>query len=65
MGKYKINLGFPAGAYESLETENLGYPYLKFGGPGFCSAVWRWNGKAYDFLQNQEEEPGGCEGVGQ
>ena len=64
-GKYKGDLGFPAGAYESLKTKNLGYPDLMFGGPGFCHAVWRWNGKAYDFLRNQAEQPGGCEGVGQ
>ncbi len=64
-GKYQSNLGFPAGAYEALTSKNLGYPDLKFGGPGFCSAVWRWDGKAYAFLRNQPEEPGGCDDVGQ
>jgi hypothetical protein len=64
-GKYQMNLGFAAGGYDVLETKNAGYPDLKIGGPGFCSGVWRWNGKAYDFLRNQEEEPGGCDEVGQ
>jgi hypothetical protein len=64
-GKYQVNLGFPAGGYDVLETKNAGYPDLQIGGPGFCHPVWRWNGKTYDFLRNQEEEPGGCAGVEQ
>ena len=63
-GKYQPHLGFPAGSYEVLETSNQGFPDLMFGGPGFCFPVWRWNGTTYDFFRNQEQEPGGCEGVG-
>ena len=64
-GKYQMNLGFPSGGYDVLETKNAGYADLKIGGPGFCFPVYRWNGKTYDFLRNQEEEPGGCKDVGQ
>jgi hypothetical protein len=28
-------------------TGVAGWPDIQFGGPGFCFAVYRWNGKAY------------------
>ena len=63
-GKYQPHLGFPAGSYDILETSNQGYPDLMLGGPGFYFPVWRWNGSTYDHFRNQEQEPGGCEGIG-
>jgi hypothetical protein len=62
-GDYQQKLGFPAAVYEVLDTQNAGFPDLKFGGRGFCRGVWRWNGKDYDPLRNEPDEPGGCEYV--
>jgi len=47
-GRWKSNLGFPAGGYKVLSTKNKGYPDIEIGGPGFCFPVWRWNGTKYD-----------------
>jgi hypothetical protein len=60
-GGYSTNLGFPAGAVDTLPTRNLGYPDLLIGGPGFCFPVWRWNGKEYEYLENVPQSPGGCD----
>jgi hypothetical protein len=46
-GRWKDNFGVPAGGYKILSTKNKGYPDIEIGGPGMCSPVWRWNGKAY------------------
>jgi hypothetical protein len=62
-GVYLAHLGFPAGAYEALDSQNAGFSDLKFGGPGFCRAVWRWNGKDYEHLRDEPDEPGGCDYV--
>jgi len=32
-----------------------GWPDLEVGGPGFCFAVERWNGRAYAFHRNEYE----------
>jgi hypothetical protein len=58
-GHYVENLGFP-GIYEKLSTRNKGFPDLLIGGPGFCFAVWQWNGSTYEYKCSREEEPGGC-----
>jgi hypothetical protein len=50
-GSYKMNLGFPGLLPDALSTANAGYPDLLIGGPGMEFPVWRWNGKAYDFLK--------------
>jgi hypothetical protein len=63
-GSWVRNLGFPAGGWTKLETSNLGYPGLAIGGPGFCEAVYRWDGSAYQHQGNRETEPGGCDGIG-
>jgi hypothetical protein len=63
-GSWGMNLGFPAGGWTKLEAENLGYPDLSIGGPGFCEAVYRWDGSTYQHHGNRETEPGGCEGIG-
>ncbi len=47
-GRWQRNLGFPAGDYKLLDTKSHGYPDIEIGGPGFCSPVWRCNGKEYD-----------------
>jgi hypothetical protein len=46
-GRWKSNLGMPAGGYKLLSTKNKGYPDIEIGGPGFCFPVWRWNGTQY------------------
>jgi hypothetical protein len=60
-GHYQAHLGFPAAVYEVLDSMNDGFPDLKFGGRGFCRGVWRWNGKDYEHLRNEPDEPGGCD----
>lgn len=45
-GQYQSNFGFP-GMYAFLSTNNLGYPDVLIGGPGFEFPVWRWDGTAY------------------
>jgi hypothetical protein len=50
-GDYQLNLGFPGMMPEFQKTINLGYPDLLIGGPGFEQAVWRWNGKEYQFYK--------------
>lgn len=47
-GVYAPQLGFPGMAPDVLVTNNLGYPDLLVGGPGFEFPVFRWNGKAYN-----------------
>lgn len=32
-----------------------GWPDIELGGPGFCFAVWRWNGREYDVHRFQYE----------
>lgn len=54
-GAYQPYLGFPAFAYEVLPETNKGFPDLKFGGPGFCQAVWRWDGAQYGYLRSEGE----------
>jgi hypothetical protein len=58
-GQFVENLGFP-GSYEKLATQNKGFPDILIGGPGFCFAVWQWNGTKYEYKCSREEEPGGC-----
>ena len=62
-GHYRQKLGFPAAGYEVLNSTNAGMPDLKFGGPGFCRGVWRWNGSEYVHFKNEPDEPGGCDAV--
>jgi hypothetical protein len=62
-GKYHMQLGFPGIAADPKPEKSKGYPDLVIGGPGFCFPVWRWNGKAYAFLKNEPQEPGGCDEV--
>lgn len=57
-GRYRQYLGFPAAAYEILPETNEGFSDLRFGGPGFCLAVWRWNGADYEYLRRE----GQCDG---
>lgn len=45
-GQWVSQFGFP-GIYKVLETKNMGYPDIEFGGPGFCFPIWRWNGQKY------------------
>ena len=61
-GKYQTNLGFPGASADPKAEKSKGYPDLVIGGPGFCFPVWRWNGKAYDYLRDDAQEPGGCDG---
>jgi hypothetical protein len=63
-GRYGPHLGFPAGGWTRLETANAGFPDLSIGGPGFCEAVYRWDGTTYQHDRNHPTEPGGCDGLG-
>ena len=63
-GGYGPHLGFPAGGWNRLETSNAGFPDLAIGGPGFCEAVYRWDGSTYQHHENRETAPGGCDGIG-
>jgi hypothetical protein len=63
-GGWGMNLGFPAGGWTVLEAGNEGFPDLSIGGPGFCEAVYRWDGSTYQYHGNRETEPGGCAEVG-
>ena len=56
-GTYTPHLGFPAASYEILPEARGGFPDLKFGGPGFCQAVWRWDGADYRFLRKEGQCP--------
>lgn len=60
-GGYEANLGFPAASVTPLNSGNLDYDDLLIGGRGFCFPVWRWNGRKYDHLRNEPQEPGGCD----
>ena len=60
-GVLQPNLGFPASSAEPLPESSQGYPDLLIGGPGFCFAVWRWDGTAYNHLRNDPQMPGGCD----
>ena len=60
-GKYQQNLGFPGITADPKPEKSKGYPDLVIGGPGFCFPVYRWNGKAYEHLRNEPQEPGGCD----
>lgn len=60
-GGWKMNLGFPAAAYTVLADYNEGFPDLQLAGMGWCEAVWRWNGSAYQLLKNVPTAPGGCQ----
>jgi hypothetical protein len=50
-GRYRQQLGFPAASYEILPETSNGFPDLRFGGPGFCQAVWHWSGVDYEYLR--------------
>jgi hypothetical protein len=63
-GRYGPHLGFPAGGWTRLETSNAGFADLAIGGPGFCEAVYRWDGSTYQHDHNQETAPGGCDEIG-
>jgi hypothetical protein len=60
-GGYRHQLGFPALGYTPLVAGGAGLPDLAFGGPGFCRAVWAWDGDSYEHKCNLPDEPGGCE----
>lgn len=62
-GGYRLNLGVPGTIAETLASKSHGHPDLLIGGPGFCFAVWRWNGREYAHLRNEPQSPGGCDGV--
>jgi hypothetical protein len=64
LGAWRDQLGFAAFDYTILPASNAGYPDLEFGGPGFCFAVWSWNGSHYDFKCNSPQEEGGCQYTG-
>ncbi len=64
VGRYTAHLGFPGRGAVPLESRSHGYPDLLIGGPGFCFAVWRWDGTTYVHLRNDPQAPGGCDHIG-
>jgi hypothetical protein len=63
-GDYQQQLGFPALGWTTLDSSEQGWPNLKFGGPGFCHAVWAWTANGYAFKCNLPETSGGCDSRG-
>ncbi|MGA8206308.1 MAG: hypothetical protein WB812_17465 [Woeseiaceae bacterium] len=61
-GRYRIILNTLAFGYRATGHRVDAYPDLVLGGPGFCHAVWRWTGSAYDFDHSEPEVAGGCDG---
>lgn len=59
-GDWQMNLGFPAAAYTVLADSNAGFPDLQLAGMGWCEAVWRWDGAAYQHYRNVATAPDGC-----
>lgn len=57
---YMHLLGFPAFDWTALQRDDPGWPDLRFGGPGFCFAVWTWTGGSYQFKCNLPQQAGGC-----
>lgn len=60
-GMLRPHFGFSAASLDPLPESNQGYPDLLVGGPGFCFAVWRWDGATYNHLHNDPQMPGGCD----
>lgn len=58
-GRFRHELGFPAGGYRVL-TRGNGYPDLEIGGPGFCFPVWSWTGTAYEQACSMPQAGGTC-----
>lgn len=51
-GEFEPNFGFPSDLILT-PSKNTDFPDILLGGPGFEPyAVWRWNGKAYDFTSD-------------
>jgi hypothetical protein len=61
-GGLRGHLGVPGLIAEVLASEPGAYPNLLIGGPGFCFAVWGWDGEGYAFLRNEPQTPDGCAG---
>lgn len=61
-GQWHRELGFGAMLSAILPQKNKGYADLRFGGPGFCEDVWRWDGKTYKHFKNVATALGGCSG---
>lgn len=59
---YRGQLGVPAGGWRSMQSASRGWPDLEISGPGFCHAIWAWQGDGYEFKCNRPESAGGCAG---
>jgi hypothetical protein len=62
--RLRPHLGFPGLIAEVRPVDGVALPELLIGGPGFCFAVWRWNGETYVHDRNEAQSPGGCDGRG-
>lgn len=45
-GQWRSQFGFP-GIPKFLNSKNLGFSDVEFGGHGECFPIWRWNGERY------------------
>ena len=61
--RFRMNFGFPASDFSILAETNDGFPDIQFAGTGYCTPVWRWNGKSYALLKNIPAKVGGCDYV--
>jgi hypothetical protein len=60
-GSYRRNLGFPGIIARVGPATSRGFADLLIGGPGFCFAVWQWDGREYAPARNEPQAPGGCD----
>jgi hypothetical protein len=60
-GIYRDQFGFPGLISSIADSEPGSFPDIEIGGPGFCFAVWGWDGDSYAFKCNAPQEAGGCE----
>lgn len=51
--KFNKNIDYPVSAYSILKNKFKGYPDIDLTIPGYCSSVWRWDGKKYNFFKKK------------
>ncbi|MEZ5558191.1 MAG: hypothetical protein R3E86_06540 [Pseudomonadales bacterium] len=60
-GRFVSILMAPALGFTVVTGAQTALPDLELGGPGFCHAVWRWRGSAYQYAYDRPETPEGCD----
>ena len=57
---YKQILALPAIGIKLLENHTNGFPDLTLVEPGFCHAVWSWDGEKYNYKCSLESKKDAC-----